>query len=164
MGFPRASRVEEVQEIQIRKLFGGGFWRGNTNAGIHKYIVECFAPPARARTSSPSLRRFTMFLKTARDGLLVRGRVGGPSTSLCIYGSLHLYFAFEFPSKKSSLQKSSALNFANLTLHAREARGTAKPHWLSLMGGKESQCENDLVPILVSIYNSARTYFTNNPD
>ena len=58
MGFPRASRaVEEVQKIQIRKLFGGGFWRGmqNANTGIHKYIVECFAPPARARTSCPSL-------------------------------------------------------------------------------------------------------------
>ena len=27
--------------------------------------------------------------------------------------------------------------------------GMAKPHWLSLVGGKESQCENDLVPILV---------------
>ena len=48
--------------------------------------------------------------------------------------------------KKSSLQK---IFGSNLTLHAREARGTAKPHWLSLMGGKESQCENDLVPILV---------------
>ena len=64
---------------------------------------------------------------------------------------------------KSSLQKSSAFEFLNLTLHAREARGTAKPHWFSLVGGKENQSENDLVPVLVSIYNSARTYFSNNP-
>jgi len=45
--------------------------------------------------------------------------------------------------------KSSAFEFLNLTLHAREARGTAKPHWLSLVGGKESQCENQSVPMMV---------------
>ena len=65
MGFPRASRVEEVQKIQIRKLFGGEFWRGNANAEIHKYIVECFAPPTRARTNSPSLAVFEEHCKTA---------------------------------------------------------------------------------------------------
>ena len=43
------------------------------------------------------------------------------------------------PSKKSSLQK---IFGSNLTLHAREARGTAKMHWLSLLGGKESQYQN----------------------
>ena len=41
--------------------------------------------------------------------------------------------------KKSSLQK---IFGSNLTLHAREARGTPKPHWFSLVGGKENQCEN----------------------
>src|SRR3989344_2801252 len=41
--------------------------------------------------------------------------------------------------KKSSLQKIFA---SNLTLHAREARGTPKQHWFSLVGGKENQCEN----------------------
>ena len=54
----------------------------------------------------------------------------------------------DLPLKKSSLQK---IFGSNLTLHAREARGTAKPHWLSLVGGKESQCENDLVPISVTL-------------
>ena len=52
----------------------------------------------------------------------------------------------DLPLKKSSLQK---IFGSNLTLHAREARGTAKPHWFSLVGGKENQCENDLVPIPV---------------
>ena len=53
--------------------------------------------------------------------------------------------------KKSSLQK---IFGSNLTLHTREARGTAKMHWLSLLGGKESQYQNasiqDLVPIVVT--------------
>ncbi|MBI5401064.1 MAG: recombinase family protein, partial [Candidatus Yonathbacteria bacterium] len=49
--------------------------------------------------------------------------------------------------KKSSLQK---IFGSNLTLHAREARGTAKPHWFSLVGGKENQSENDLVPKVVT--------------
>ena len=51
------------------------------------------------------------------------------------------------PSKKSSLQK---IFGSNLTLHAREARGTAKPHWFSLSPTKENQCETDLVPMLVT--------------
>jgi hypothetical protein len=52
----------------------------------------------------------------------------------------------------------------NLTLRARSASGTAKPHWFSLVGGKENQSENDLVPMLVSIYDTARTYFSKNED
>ena len=58
----------------------------------------------------------------------------------------------DLPLKKSSLQK---IFGSNLTLHAREARGTAKMHWLSLLGGKESQYQNasiqDLVPIVVTL-------------
>ena len=45
----------------------------------------------------------------------------------------------DLPLKKSSLQK---IFGSNLTLNAREARGTAKMHWLSLVGGKESQYQN----------------------
>jgi len=56
----------------------------------------------------------------------------------------------------------------NLTLHAREARGTAKMHWLSLLGGKESQYQNasiqDLVPKVVRVYRAARTYFQSQSD
>lgn len=59
----------------------------------------------------------------------------------------------DLPLKKSSLQK---IFGSNLTLHAREARGTAKTHWLSLEGGKESQYQNasvsDLVPMMVRIF------------
>ncbi|MFZ2887055.1 MAG: hypothetical protein WA021_04520, partial [Minisyncoccia bacterium] len=40
----------------------------------------------------------------------------------------------DFPAKKSSLQK---IFGSNLHLVAREARGTAKPHWFSLVGGTE---------------------------
>ena len=52
----------------------------------------------------------------------------------------------DLPLKKSSLQK---IFGSNLTLHAREARGTAKMHWLSLVGGKESQYENASFPMSV---------------
>ncbi len=57
----------------------------------------------------------------------------------------------DLPLKKSSLQK---IFGSNLTLHAREARGTAKSHWLSLPPTKESQYQNasiqDLVPMIVT--------------
>ena len=49
-------------------------------------------------------------------------------------------------SKKSSLQK---IFGSNLTLCAREARGTPKNHWLSLTHTKESQSEKNLVSSLV---------------
>ena len=57
----------------------------------------------------------------------------------------------DLPLKKSSLQK---IFGSNLTLNAREARGTAKMHWLSLPPTKESQYQNapfqDLVPMMVT--------------
>ena len=59
----------------------------------------------------------------------------------------------DLPLKKSSLQK---IFGSNLTLNAREARGTAKMHWLSLPPTKESQYQNasiqDLVPIVVTLW------------
>ncbi len=58
----------------------------------------------------------------------------------------------DLPLKKSSLQK---IFGSNLVLFAREARGTAQMHWLSLLGGNESQYQNasiqDLVPIVVTL-------------
>jgi site-specific DNA recombinase len=58
----------------------------------------------------------------------------------------------DLPLKKSSLQK---IFGSNLTLHVREARGTPKPHWLSLVRGKESQCGFDsmrtISPIVVTL-------------
>ena len=54
----------------------------------------------------------------------------------------------DLPLKKSSLQK---IFGSNLTLCAREARGTPKPHWFSLVRGKENQCENNLVSTVVGV-------------
>lgn len=58
----------------------------------------------------------------------------------------------DLPLKKSSLQK---IFGSHLTLSARSAHGTAKPHWLSLEGGKESQYENAfgrmVSPIVVTL-------------
>ncbi|OGG59889.1 hypothetical protein A2765_04910 [Candidatus Kaiserbacteria bacterium RIFCSPHIGHO2_01_FULL_56_24] len=69
---------------------------------------------------------------------------------------------------KSFPPKSSASYFLNLTIHAREARGTAKMYWLSLLGGKESQYQNASfpmsVPKVVRVYRAARTYFQSQSD
>ena len=62
------------------------------------------------------------------------------------------------PSKKSSLQK---IFGSNLTLHAREARGVPQNQWFSLLAAKENHPESNLVSNLVTLYNHARTYFTN---
>jgi len=87
-------------------------------------------------------------------------RTGGRGKRTLRIGDLSL--------KKSSLQKFSAFEFLNLTLHAREARGTPKPHWFSLVGGKENQCENPSnlleVPMVVRVYRAARTYFQSQSD
>ena len=53
----------------------------------------------------------------------------------------------DLPSKKIPLQK---IFGSNLTLHAREARGTPKPHWFSLVGDKENPPKNSAVPIVVT--------------
>jgi hypothetical protein len=57
---------------------------------------------------------------------------------------------------------------SNLALFAREARGTAKMHWLSLPPTKESQYQNasvqDLVPMMVRVYRAARTYCQSQSD
>ncbi|KKT62683.1 MAG: hypothetical protein UW55_C0010G0032 [Candidatus Giovannonibacteria bacterium GW2011_GWA2_44_26] len=62
------------------------------------------------------------------------------------------------PSKKSSLQK---IFGSNLTLHAREARGVPQNQWFSLLAAKENHGETNLVSRLVTLYNHARTHFTN---
>ena len=85
----------------------------------------------------------------------MRARVGLGQALHSIYGFLHL-------TSPPPLQKSSALNFANLPLHAREARGVPVNHWLSVARATESQSQTDLISSLVSIYNAARTHFTVN--
>src|SRR3989344_4527765 len=62
------------------------------------------------------------------------------------------------PSKKSSLQK---IFGSNLTLHPRGARGGPPKTWFSLLAAKETHGETNLVSRLVTLYNHARTHFTN---
>jgi len=66
-----------------------------------------------------------------------------------------------FVLKNPLSRKSWAFEFLNLTLCAREARGTPKNHWLSLTRTKESQSEKNLVSSLVPLYYQIRTYFQN---
>src|SRR3989344_310318 len=67
----------------------------------------------------------------------------------------------DLPSKKIPLQK---IFGSNLTLHAREARGVPENPWRSVAAATERQPETDLVSCLVSIYESARTHFTQHSD
>ena len=74
-------------------------------------------------------------------------------------------FCIRIPPPKNPPSKNlGLLNFANLTLHAREARGVPANHWFSVAAAKENQSETDLVSSLVRIYDSARTYFSTNAD
>ena len=54
MGFPRASRawIERFRKYKSENFLEGGF---GGEMQMQEYIVVCFAPPTRARTSSPSL-------------------------------------------------------------------------------------------------------------
>ncbi len=62
----------------------------------------------------------------------------------CLYhahgrvGASGISSVFDLPSKKSSLQKSSAFVFFNLTLQSREARGVPRNQWFSLAHAKEN--------------------------
>ncbi len=90
-----------------------------------------------------------------------RARTGGRDK----HSTMYLWIpAFAFPSKKFPSKNLRLLNFANLTLHAREARGVPANHWLSVARATESQSKTDLVSTLVSIYNAARTHFSTNTD
>ena len=86
----------------------------------------------------------------------MRAWAGGAST-------LYMHSAFAFPSKKSSLQKSSDLYFLTL-LHAREARGNPIPPYAALRAARLSASEKPLSLILESLLYSARTYFAKNSD
>ena len=85
---------------------------------------------------------------------------GGTSTPLV----LRIAFGFCIcipPPKNPPFKNLRLLNFANLTLHAREARGVPQNQWFSLLAAKENHPESNLVFTLVTLYNHARTYFTN---
>ncbi|OGG49822.1 hypothetical protein A2763_03585 [Candidatus Kaiserbacteria bacterium RIFCSPHIGHO2_01_FULL_54_36] len=93
-----------------------------------------------------------------------RARTGWVGQALH-YVFMHLYSASAFPLQKIIPSKNlRLLNFANLTLHTREARGVPANHWFSVAAATENQSETDLVSSIVSIYNAARTYFSTNAD
>jgi hypothetical protein len=69
---------------------------------------------------------------------------------------------FAFGLQKSSLQKSSASYFFNLTLQAREARGAAQNQWTSLGEVHWKNPNLDLVATAVATYYRAQTFFSKN--
>ena len=86
-------------------------------------------------------------------------------STMYLWISAFKHFAFAFPLQKILPSKNlRLLNFANLTLHAREARGVPANHWFSVAAATKNQSETDLVSRIVSIYNAARTYFSTNAD
>jgi len=56
------------------------------------------------------------------------------------------------------------LYFLNLSLHAREARGNPIPPYAALRAARISAPKKQLSLIMVSLLNTARTYFANNPE
>ena len=65
----------------------------------------------------------------------------------------------DLPSKKISLQK---IFGSNLTLQSREARGVAQNQWASFAEAHQNFSNSTSVLLMVSIYNSIRTYFSKN--
>jgi hypothetical protein len=66
------------------------------------------------------------------------------------------------PSKKSSLQKSWAFEFLNLTLQNREAVGNPLNPWAELRSARQNFAKNDWVLIAEYLLNKARTHFSKN--
>ena len=66
---------------------------------------------------------------------------------------------FDLPSKKSSLQKSSAFVFSNLTLRNKKVEETAVNQWATLRVARENFSDNELSLLLAHLYGTARTFF-----
>jgi hypothetical protein len=66
----------------------------------------------------------------------------------------------DLPAKKSSLRK---IFGSNLSLQNSKIQSTPLPPYDALRASRQNFSENDLNNSLVSIYNSVRTYFTQNP-
>jgi len=60
--------------------------------------------------------------------------------------------------------KFSDLYFLNLSLHAREARGNPISPYAALRAARISATKKPLSLIMVSLLNTARTYFANHPE
>jgi hypothetical protein len=69
---------------------------------------------------------------------------------------------YDLPSKKISLQKSSALEFLNLTLKTSEASGIGLGQWAKLRFARKNLGKTDSVLLLESLMKSARIYFSKN--
>jgi hypothetical protein len=68
----------------------------------------------------------------------------------------------DLPPKKSSLQKSWAFEFLNLTLQNREAVGNGLTPWAELRSARQNFPEKSFSLIAESLLNKARTYFSKN--
>jgi hypothetical protein len=68
----------------------------------------------------------------------------------------------DLPFKKSSLQKSWAFEFLNLTLQNREVYGNPLNPWAELRSARQKFAQNDVGLIVESLLNKARTHFSKN--
>jgi len=66
------------------------------------------------------------------------------------------------PQKKSSLQKSSAFEFLNLTLKNREAVGNGLIPWAELRSARQNPAQKSFSLIAESLLKEARTHFSKN--
>ena len=66
----------------------------------------------------------------------------------------------DLPSKKSSLQK---IFGSNLSLKNKEIQSVSIPPYAELRSARKNFFETNFVPTVVTIYNSIRTHFTQNP-
>ena len=71
-------------------------------------------------------------------------------------------FVFDLPSKKISLQKSSAFEFLNLTLKTSEASGIGLGQWAKLRFARQNFGKTDFTLLMEYLYDYARTYFMRN--
>ena len=83
---------------------------------------------------------------------LTRARVGGAS----------VIYSARPPPKKSSLQKSWAFEFLNLTLKNREAVGNPLNPWAELRSARQNPVKKSLSLIVEYLLNKARTHFSKN--
>ena len=104
-------------------------------------------------STRPIYSKLVGFLKKRRQKFLTRAREG--------WGKCYV-FVFDLPSKKISLQKSSALYFREPHLKKRGAFGIAKTIGFLWRPPKKKFLKTDLTLILVCLLKEARTYFSKN--
>ena len=90
-----------------------------------------------------------------RKSAKVNTRMGGG-------GGQVLYIVHDLPSKKSSLQKSLAFEFLNLTLQRQKTFGNPLNPWAELRSARQNFSQNDLGLLVESLLNKTRTHFSKN--